>query len=311
MLDLRGLRRRVSVLIRPRRPSLGRFASGMLQALLWSSAALAQDPAAAPPAPPTPKPDTQSAPASRPVYPDDPRLAVVVRLLQSGDPENAAVTCRAVLAAKPDCDRAAMLLGVSLSKAKRYDEARAQLERGRDSTQAFPERKHANHFLGWACYHLGELDAARAAFESHLKEVPREPDSTFGLGLIALDEDRLDEADARFDEALEGFSKPKERGVDLARVLTRKADVALRRDDVVAAEALLARAVKASAVQHETWSKIARVKDRLGKTAEADAARANVERILEALGRRSSPQQAEPKPPASDSPVEQPAKEPR
>jgi predicted Zn-dependent protease len=39
-------------------------------------------------------------------------------------------------------------------------------------------------------------------------------------------------------------------------------------------------------VQHETWSKLARVRDRLGKTKEADAARANAERILQALGRK-------------------------
>jgi hypothetical protein len=56
---------------------------------------------------------------------------------------------------------------------------------------------------------------------------------------------------------------------------------------VPGAEALLRRAIEASAVQHETWSKLARVCDRLGKQQEADAARANAERILVALGRKS------------------------
>jgi hypothetical protein len=60
----------------------------------------------------------------------------------------------------------------------------------------------------------------------------------------------------------------------------------MRRGEVAKAEELLERAVKASAVQHETWSKLARVRDRLGKTKEADAARANAERILQALGRK-------------------------
>lgn len=220
-------------------------------------------------------------------FQNDARISIVQRLIQGGDFEAAATICRTILSEKPDCDRATMLLGVSLSKSKRYEDARVRLEAARDSKQDYPERRHANHFLGWACYHLGDLEAARKAFEAHLAAVPGEPDSTFGLGLVALDEDRLDDAQKHLDDALAAFEKAGKKGVDAARVLTRMSDVAMRRGDVERAEALLARAVAASAVQHETWAKVARVKDRLGKTAEADAARANEQRILEALGRRA------------------------
>ncbi|MFM7135349.1 MAG: tetratricopeptide repeat protein, partial [Planctomycetota bacterium] len=127
-------------------------------------------------------------------FQNDPRIAIVQRLVQGGDYEAAASVCRTVLAEKPNCDRATMLLGVALSKSKRYEDARSKLEAARDSAQDYPERRHANHFLGWACYHLGDLEAARKAFEAHLAAVPGEPDSTFGLGLVALDEDRLDDA---------------------------------------------------------------------------------------------------------------------
>ncbi len=227
-----------------------------------------------------------STPSATQPFPDDPRLAVALTMLSKGALEEARQTAHTVLVARSDCDRAAAIEGIALNKLKRYEEAKPLLLRARDSKQAFPEQKHAAHFLGWCHYHLGELALAKAAFDLHLLGTPKEPDSTFGLGLIALAEDQLDQADAHFAAALEGFSKPRDRPVDRARVLTRQADVALRRDDVVGAEAFLRRAVEASAVQHETWSKLARVYDRQAKTKEADAARANADRILTALGRK-------------------------
>ena len=199
----------------------------------------------------------------------------------------AATVARTVRAQHPDIDRATAILAIALEKEKRYEEARALLEAAAASTQPYPERRHVPHFLGWCCYHLGDLEAARTAFESHLANTPDEPDSTFGLGLVALAEDRLDDADRLFAKALARFTEPKPRPVDQARVLTRMSDVALRRDDVAGAERLLEQAIAASAIQHETWSKMARVRDRLGKHQEAEAARRNVERILESLGRRA------------------------
>jgi Tfp pilus assembly protein PilF len=220
----------------------------------------------------------------------DPRLDTAVRVLARGGFREAEQMARVVLEGDGANDRAAAVLGIALSKQKRYTDARAWLERARDSTQVFPEQRHAAHFLGWCCYHLGDLAAARAAFERHLKAVPDEPDSTFGLGLVALDEDRLDDAEKLFKAALERFrvlgAAGKPRGADEAKALTRLGDVALRRDDPAAAKRFLEEAVAASAVQHETWSKMARVCDRLGEHAAADAARANADRILEALGRR-------------------------
>ncbi|MFM7050527.1 MAG: tetratricopeptide repeat protein [Planctomycetota bacterium] len=236
-------------------------------------------------------------------YPDDPRLDQALVMMAQGEFEVASVACRTVLNQHPDVDRAAMLLGLALSKSKRYEEARPLLERARDSKQQFPERMHAAHFLGWACFHLGELECAKASFEAHLKAVPKEPDSTFGLGLVALAEDRLDDAARAFDESLAGFTAPKPRPADQARVLVRMADLALRNGDAPRAEALLERAVRANPVQPEAWSKLARVYDRLEKPAKADAARANEQRILESMGRREAA-----KPPASppDAPAQAP-----
>lgn len=246
-------------------------------------------------------------------YPDDPRLGAALTMMSKGSFDAAALTSRTVLAQNAKVERAQAILGIALLKQKKYEEARPHLERARDSAQPFPERKHAPHFLGWCCYHLGDLEAARVAFERHAKDAPGEPDTLFGLGLVALGEDRLDDAEKQLTKALEGFSAPaKPDAVGQARALTRLSDLAMRRGEVAKAEELLERAVKASAVQHETWSKLARVRDRLGKTKEADAARANAERILQALGRKpeenGSSAQPQPVAPNASTP-EAPAKD--
>ncbi len=253
------------------------------------------------PATPPVAPSDAAPPTVVASWPDDPRLDQALLMLRRGAFAAAETVARTVCAQQPGVDRATAILAIALEKQKRYEDARTLLERAAASTQDYPERRHVPHFLGWCCYHLGDLECAKAAFERHLGAVPGEPDSTFGLGLVALGEDRLDEADALFAKALAAFTEPKPSAVDQARVLTRMADVALRRDDVAGAEALLDRAIAASALQHETWAKMARVRDRLGKHREADAARANERRILESLGRRAPasapPDGAPPTPP--------------
>jgi tetratricopeptide (TPR) repeat protein len=237
------------------------------------------------------------------------RFDGILRMLKGGAFEQAAGVCRLVLAEEPSSDRAAALLGIALSKSKKYEEARPQLVRARDSKQEFPERTHAAHFLGWCQFHLGELDEAKRSFEAHLASVPGEPDSTFGLGLVALGEDRLDDADALLAKALQGFTEPRARPADQARVLVRMGDIALRRDDPTKAESLYERAAQASPLLPETWAKLARVRDRLGMHEKAEAARANEARILEALGRRAAPT-AEKGAPAEGSPEKTPEKTP-
>ncbi len=240
---------------------------------------------------------------------DDARLNIAIRMLKSGDFEASATTCRTVLKQTPSIDRAAAILGIALTKQKKYEEARPNLERARDSKQTFPEHAHAAHFLGWCCYHLGELACAKSAFELHLTAFPDAPDSMFGLGLVALSEDRLDDAQSLLNKALAGFTAPVVQRNDQARVLVRLADLALRRDDVVGAEALLERAIAATPTQHEAWAKIARVRDRLGKHETADVARANERRILEALGRTTAPTDTPPIVP-SDAPISSPTNTP-
>jgi Flp pilus assembly protein TadD len=278
-----------------------RTAATLLGLLLSVRGASAELPQVAPSDPPRPTP-AGAMPSQQA------RFDGILRMLKGGAFEQAAGVCRLVLADEPANDRAAALLGIALSKSKKYEEARPQLVRARDSKQEFPERVHAAHFLGWCQFHLGELDEAKRSFEGHLASVPGEPDSTFGLGLVALGEDRLDDADALFAKALQGFTEPRARAADQARVLVRMGDLALRRDDPTKAESLYERAAQASPLLPETWAKLARVRDRLGMHEKADAARANEARILESLGRRAAPEEEKGEP--ASSPATAPTKSP-
>jgi tetratricopeptide (TPR) repeat protein len=128
-------------------------------ALFAARASLATPPAGGAPTGPSPTPPTElPATAS---FPDDPRLDAALKMMARGRFDIAALSARTVLAERADLDRAAAILGIALQKQKKYAEARPFLERARDSAQPFPERPHAAHFLGWCCYHLGDLEAAR------------------------------------------------------------------------------------------------------------------------------------------------------
>lgn len=212
-------------------------------------------------------------------FPDDPRLDVVGRMLKSGQYGTAEVACRAVLKERPDIGRAEFLLALAITKQKRYEEAKSHFLAALRSEQKFLERQHGAHFLGWCHYHLGEMAEARSRFEEHLQRVPSEPDSTFGLAVVNIAEDRTEEAAALLDAAFIAFGDAKPR--DQARVLVRQSDLALRRDDAVKAESLLAQAALLAPTFPEVWAKTARVKDRLGKSEQAQIARTNEKTLRE------------------------------
>ena len=214
-------------------------------------------------------------------FPDDPRLDSVGRMLQSGQYGAAELTCMTVLKERAGMGRAEFLLALAITKQKRYEEAKVHFLRSLVTEQKFIERPHTPHFLGWCHYHLGEMDDAQRRFEEHLVAVPNEPDSTFGLAVVAIAQDRTDDASRLLHAAFIAFGKDKPR--DQARVLVRQSDLAMRADDPAKAEELLAQAATLAPTFPEIWAKTARVKDRLGKTAQAEIARENERKTREAL----------------------------
>lgn len=203
----------------------------------------------------------------------DPRWSVVQTMLATGSFSEAEVVLGAWSAERPEDARLRFLLGLAIQKQRRYDAARALIESSIAGDDDFPERKHADHFLGWCLYYLGEPEAAAERFRRHLERVPDEPDSTFALGLIALDAGDLDEAEARLARAIELQSGPGVNPRDLAKALARLGDVRGQRDRHAEAEELYMKSLAKYPNSVEVWDKLARVRDRLGKEREAASAR--------------------------------------
>jgi tetratricopeptide (TPR) repeat protein len=199
-------------------------------------------------------------------------LPAVQRLLRDGQFDAAAVAARTWAAAEPGNLRASFYLGLSLLKGKHYAEAADSLARAAASPAgSFPEAVHASHYLGWSRYYLGDLSGAQRAFEAHARDVPDYDDTQFGLGLIALDQDRLPEAEARFRRALELLGSRPGTERDRAKNLARLGDVQLREGRVADAEASYREAARLHPGLEEIQAKLARAVERRGTEARVAA----------------------------------------
>lgn len=223
---------------------------------------------------------------ARSAQPPPDAAAGVREALLAGDFEAAGRMARRWADAQPGSARAAFYVGLSFHKQKRHAEALAFLERAEAAPDSeFPEAPHVPHYLGWCRYYLGDLAGAHRAFEAHAAAFPGYDDSQFALGLIAFDRDELDEAEHRFRRALELLQRAAGGAAagtarERAKCLARLGDVALRRGDLESAERDARAAVELWPDHHEAWAKLARVLDRLGKAAEASAARSQQQAAL-------------------------------
>lgn len=211
-------------------------------------------------------------------FPDDPRLEIVRKMLAAAQYENARMAAAAVLRQHPEIARGEFYLGLSLLRLKQYEEAREYLVKAGASDQAFPERLHVPHYLGWVSYHLGQFDRAWDEFLEHLKAFPNEPDSLVGLGMISAQRGDLPEAEARFHEAIAVQKGPDVNNRELSFTWIRLGDILSLQDKRVEAEKAYMEALALNANHYQTWAKLARTRDKLGKTKEAASAR-NEERL--------------------------------
>lgn len=191
-------------------------------------------------------------------------------------------------AAEPDAlaYQAEFMRGYARHKAKRYAAAREHFE---GAVQLAPSYHPTWHFLGFACHALGELDRAEQAFREHERLQPGEGDDAFGLGIVALDRDDLDEAEAQLRRALglhaQDAARGKERRRELAKVYARLGDVHAQRGEWEPARTMLVQAVQQFSGHDEIWHKLALAHQRLGeddKAAEALAVRDEVRAMAEA-----------------------------
>ncbi len=212
-------------------------------------------------------------------------LSIAVQLLTSGQFIDAEIVLRAILKESPDCARAEFLLGVAMLKQKQYGQARPLLESSLARQQDFSGRKQVEHFLGWACYYLGDLDASKRAFQSHVRAVPTADDSYYGLAIIALDEDRTSDAAVALERAMELIGTDPARNRERAKVVARLGDLEVRRENPSAAISLYEEALALFPDHYEIWGKIARLYDSEGRPADADRARKSQQAAMARVGR--------------------------
>lgn len=220
-----------------------------------------------------------------PFVPADTRIGVAKAMLKGNHFADAERALGVLLQEKPDVAQAEMLLGVAIQKQKRYAEAKGHFMRVMAMRQSFPEIDHLFHFLGWCEYYTGDMESARRAFEEHLRRVPNEPDSTFGLALVAIEEDRTDDAEKLLRRAIEIQSKDPRAKRDLAKAHARLGDLYTRLDRAEDAENELREAVRLYPNHYEAWAKLARVLDGEGKSEQAERARHEEQAAMQRVGR--------------------------
>ncbi len=228
----------------------------------------------------------------------DSGLTGAFRAVKAGRYEEARRAVDAYLGSGPAAahpGQAQFVAGLSYHQEKLYELARGRFAR---AAALEPGYFTTYFFLGFALFNLGRLADARQAFETYLGIDPREAEAHFGLGLVALEQDRADDAERSFRQAIElaggggdggdagSLAGPRRR--DVARYETRLADVYLRRDELQPARAALERAVALWPEFFEPWHKLALVLRRLGDPAGADRAesRSTEARRLRQAGRK-------------------------
>ena len=216
--------------------------------------------------------------AAAPAEPLTGELADHFRLIREGHPDWARVRLRKYLNVNPGDGRAHFLFGLTYHREKRYELARESFD---EAIRLAPDYYATHYFLGWAQYYLGEPEAARDAFLRHLDYQPREGDSHFALGLIALDADELKEAERRFRTAIMLSAETEGRTKELSKSRARLSDVLVRTDRLEEARRELELAVELHPEYDEAHYKLYRVCTRLGDEAAALEAKKTYEQIRE------------------------------
>ncbi len=227
---------------------------------------------------PAPGPGGTAAPEEADVEPDlptpasvalRPELVAIFELIEQYQTGAARPRLRAWLQDHPGDGRAEFLLGLSFHREKRYGLA---LPHFVAASELEPSYHPTWHFLGWCLYWLGDLVAARQAFETHLSYKPEEGDSHFAIGLIDLDEDRLDDAERRFRDAIRLQADNPARRKDVSKAHARLADIHVRCGELDAARNELVTATTLWPEHYTAFYKLFRVLTRLGETEAAKEA---------------------------------------
>lgn len=201
--------------------------------------------------------------------PLDPQLVPVFQAIRQRQTGPARAHLEQHLQQHPEDGQASFLLGLAYHQEHRYALARPHYERAMEKAPGY----HATYYFhAWALYYLGEPDLARAAFEHHLSYQPDEGDSHFGIGLIDLEEGRIDEAERRFNRSIELQREQSHRGPERSKAHARLADIYMQRGEIERARDALILSTQLDPNNYGAFYKLFRAHTRLGETEAAERA---------------------------------------
>lgn len=217
-----------------------------------------------------------------------PELREVMRAVEAQRHDLAQELARRFAAARPEDGQACFFLGMTYYWTENYGAARPWLAR---ALELDPDITIGHDFLAHSLFMLGDLIGARREYQAALEITPAEPKTRYGLGLVELEEARLDEAATRFREAIELFEvlRGKDpalvaaRQSELAECHARLADVHFARADYEAARAELVQATAISPGVISSFYTLSLVHRRLGEDELAERAAERYESARQAI----------------------------
>ena len=204
----------------------------------------------------------------------DGRLAVGKQLLVSGRLDESLVIFETVVRERPELARAHFLKGLALHGKKSHAQALAQYQRAESLLQSFPERALLDYYVAWSAFYAGDSELSRERVERCLKEAPDQADLNFLAGLLAFNDDRLQEAEDSFRRALRSAEREPEpaRSKELRRAWIRLSDVLARDGRQEEALEAIVNAIEIGPDFAESWFRRGSLLSRLGRVEEAEEA---------------------------------------
>jgi len=209
----------------------------------------------------------------------DAAVAQAVLLIQQRRFDDARELLRSLTEEFPDWPAPYFYAGTTYFEEKRWEPGLRNFGRVLELAPGF----HKAHLLnGWCLIYLGRMEQARVSVEAYLRAVPDSADATFALGLIDLDEDKVDDARRHLKQAI-SMTHALDKPAREALIRLRYADLLVRTGEVEAARSELGRAIVLDPSNEKIYFKLSRVLQRLGDDEGARLAREQDPRLLERL----------------------------
>lgn len=149
-------------------------------------------------------------------------VAEVMDMINRNDLETALARLQELVAKYPDDSNVHYLLGVTLGRLHRYEEAIPELTR---VTELAPEFAPAYQQLGFCYQSLKNMDKALENYKKSAELDPANAANLYNLGLILFEMDKVDEALGYFEQALAAKSDDLDTLEMVARCYVNKGDL--------------------------------------------------------------------------------------